>query len=207
MKGLMQKKEKGAVTIVEATFVFPIMIFVLFFLLFYGNAWYVKSNVENVVSKYSLEAAAEISDPLLKSIKENGKVSESKVRTQPYRYLTSSYANSVINTYKSKIKDEINITGFLKGMKPNSVKCKGEYKNFVLYQTVRFEVTYEIGVPIRIIFINDPIIMSFSSADEAPIGDSSEFVLNTNMVLDYVEKTGLDEKINKLLENVKGFFG
>lgn len=203
----MQKKEKGAVTIVEATFVFPIMIFVLFFLLFYGNAWYVKSNVENVVSKYSLEAAAEISDPLLKSIKENGKVSESKVRTRPYRYLTSSYANSVINTYKSKIKDEINITGFLKGMKPNSVKCKGEYKNFVLYQTVRFEVNYEIGVPIRIIFINDPIIMSFSSADEAPISDSSEFVLNTNMVLDYVEKTGLDKKINELLEKVKGFFG
>ena len=59
------KDEKGAVTIVEATFVFPIAFFVLFFLMFYGNAYYLKASVDSVVCQAAIDGAMQIQDPFL----------------------------------------------------------------------------------------------------------------------------------------------
>lgn len=199
-------KEKGATTIVEATFVFPIMFFVLFFLLFYGNSCYVKSNMDAVVSKYAIESAAEISDPLLAGLKNSGKISNDKTAFMPYRYLSDGYGDSVVTAYKSKIENEIKFSGYFSSMTPKAVSCRAEYKNNFLYQTVRYEATYSIQIPIRMIFFENPTIMKFISADEAPICDSSEFILNTNMVIDYVERSGLADKISKMVEKVKNFF-
>lgn len=203
MKGYHCKKDKGSVTIVEATFVFPIMFFVLFFLLFYGNSCYVKSNIDAVVSKYAIEAAAEISDPLLANLKENGIVGTYNPDSKPYRYLSNGYGNTVVSKYKQKIEDEIKFSGFFSSMSPKSVQCTGEYKNYFLYQTVKYDVTYNIQIPIRMIFFENPTIIKFSSADEAPVCDSSEFVLNTNMVIDYLEKTGIADKISEWVDKIK----
>lgn len=200
------KNEKGSVTIVEATFVFPIMFFVLFFLLYYGNSCYVKSNIDSVVSKYAIEAAAEIGDPLLANVKQNGAVSVYNPDSKPYRYMSNGHGNSVLNTYKSKIEKDIKFSGFFSSMTPKVVQCNAEYKNYFLYQTVRYEVIYNIQIPIRMIFFENPTIMKFISADEAPICDSSELVLNTNMVIDYVERSRLDDKISEMVDKVKAFF-
>lgn len=206
MNNKCKKSEYGAVTIVEATFVFPIMFFVLFFLLFYGNSCYVKSNIDAVVSKYATEAAAEIADPLLANLKENKVVGVYNPDSKPYRYMSSGYANTVVSKYKNKIEKEIKFSGFFSNMSPRSVQCKAEYKNYFLYQTVRYDVTYNIQIPIRIIFFENPTIMKFCSAEEVPVCDSSELILNTNMVIDYVEKTGLADKINDLKSKVSNFF-
>ena len=202
MKGLKLKNERGAVTIVEATFVFPIMFFVLFFLLFYGNSYYVKSNIDSIVSRYTIAAAAEIADPLLPSVVENGKI-ESINQFQPYRYLDKKYGDDIIKKYKRKISEEAKFSGYFSTMMPVDVSCKGEYKNYVLYQTVRYNVEYKIQIPIRIIFFEKPTILEYISEDEAPVGDSAEFVLNSNMVFDYLDRTGLPEKINELKDKIK----
>jgi len=80
--------ESGAVAIVEASFVFPIMFIILFFLIYMGNAFYVKAQVESVVEKYAIEGSNYCADPILSTIKEYGNVpSLSSLKTEPYRYI------------------------------------------------------------------------------------------------------------------------
>jgi len=199
--------ERGAVTIVEATFVFPIMFFVLFFLLFYGNAVYVKSHIDATVTKYTIQAAAEISDPLLSDVVKYGKVGQNTPDGKPYRYLSTGYGNSVVHAHKGDIEKDIkSFGGFFQKMTPKSVQCEGKFNNYVLYQTVRYDVKYNLQIPIKMIFSNNVTVMKFASTDEEPVNDTSELVLNTNMVIDYVERTGLDEKIKQLTDKVKSFF-
>lgn len=207
IKGFLKSDQRGAVTIVEATFVFPIMFFILFFLLFYGNAVYVNNTVSAVVSKYAIEAAAEISDPILKQINEDGSVPTTYKDGNPYRYMTTSYGNSIVSRYKTKITNEIKSAGIFTKMAPKVVSCKAKYKNYFLYQTVRYDLTYDIKMPIKIIFAESPIVVKFCSSDEVPICDSSEMVLNTNMVIDYVERSGLADKISQMTDKVKKLFG
>ena len=197
--------EKGAVTIVEATFVFPIMFFVLFFLLFYGNSVYVKSHIDSIVTRYAIEAAAEISDPLLEGVKANRGTVGGTADAKPYRYLLSGYANSIVAKYKNLIIKEAKFGGFFGSMTPKAVTCKAKYNNYILYQSVRYDVEYNIQIPIRMIFSNYITVMKFISSDEEPVSDASELVLNTNMVVDYAERLGIDKKINELKSKIKKF--
>ena len=137
-------KENGAVMVVEATFVFPIMIFVLFFLVFYGNSAYVKSNIDSVVTNYTIEAAAEISDTLLADVKSADSVGSEYKDGKPYRYFGNSHGNGVMSKYKTKIINEAKFSGFFGNMSPSAVQCKGKYNNYFLYQTVSYEVNYNI---------------------------------------------------------------
>lgn len=204
MKGMNLKKDKGAVTIVEAMFVFPIMFFVLFFLLFYCNACYINSNVTSQVSRYAITTAARIADPMLATLEETGSLptSAKNLKNYPYRYVSSGFGNSTAGTAKTNLKKDIGITGFFSGMEPKIRKLDVKYNNYILYQTVKVSVDYDIVVPIKIIFTDEPTVISFSVVDEAPVDDSSEFVRNINMVWNYAQRAGIEEKINKLKEKV-----
>ena len=58
------KRDKGAVMVVEATIVFPIMFFVIFLIILYGNVMYQKSKIDNYVSAYAQWGAQQCADPL-----------------------------------------------------------------------------------------------------------------------------------------------
>lgn len=47
----MRKEEKGAL-ILEATIVFPVMFFILLFLIYTGNMFYIRSQVDSIASLY-----------------------------------------------------------------------------------------------------------------------------------------------------------
>ena len=64
------KSENGAVPVVEATFVFPVMFFVIFFLLFMGNMYVSKAYFDNAVNQAAIKYAAQCADPNLKAINE-----------------------------------------------------------------------------------------------------------------------------------------
>lgn len=51
------RDETGAVAIVEATFVFPIMFFVLFFIMMMGNIYYQQARIDDIVSRYAIIGA------------------------------------------------------------------------------------------------------------------------------------------------------
>ena len=53
---------------------FPIMFFVLLFLIYMGNMFYMRSQVDAIVAKAAVKAAAYQADPQLKTIMEQGSV-------------------------------------------------------------------------------------------------------------------------------------
>lgn len=199
--------ETGAVMTVEATFVFPIMFFVLLFLIYFGNAYYIKSNIDSVVTRYAILGAAECADPQLKNLMKNGSVDTNlRANRDPYRYLFGGHGKSVQNFITEDVKKEINNKGFFEKMQPSVTKCSVKYNNNIIYQSFRVEVQYAIKFPIRFIFNDQNTVLNLSAVAEAPVVDGAEFVLNTNMAIDYVEQTGLPEKIEKLKSQISKFF-
>lgn len=82
------KNENGAVQIVEATFVFPIMFIVLFFLIYMGNAHYIKAQIEGIVETYAIKGASYCADPILETINQYGTVPGlDELSVEPYRYI------------------------------------------------------------------------------------------------------------------------
>lgn len=207
------KKDRGAVTIVEATFVFPIMFFVIFFMLYYGNACYVKATVDSAVSRCAVEAAARIADSNLAFLEETGSLetsAENNSQNYPYRYVLGGYVNNTVkNATEKKLEEEIQKTGLFFGLKPAVTDCDIKYKNYFVYQTISIDLDYQVKFPIKMIFSNEATVIHFTSHDEAAVSDASELVRNINMAEDFIDRTGIvdkvKEKISKLTDGVKSF--
>ncbi len=124
----MREDEKGSV-IVEATYVFPIVFFVIFFLLFMGDAYYLQSQVDSLTNQAAVLAAADCADPIAAEIQ----AGSFKIGTDPqlYRYLfIDNYMDKVT---KEKYKEALNEAlskkaGFFVGIISKITTCYVEYK-------------------------------------------------------------------------------
>ena len=86
------RDETGAVAIVEATFVFPIMFFVLFFIMMMGNIYYQQARIDDIVSRYAIIGAEKVTNPLRDNLEEGKTMitDSEQVDAEPYRYLFGS---------------------------------------------------------------------------------------------------------------------
>ncbi len=202
------KDENGAVQIVEASFVFPIMFFILIFLLYMGNAFYAKAQVESVVQTYAIEGANKCADPLLELIENNQLPSLNQIDIQPYRYVFGSM-NSVEKEISTKVIETISgkSTTFYKGMKAQlgSKSNIAKYTNYVVYSTFAVEVKYSITFPIRFMGTEPPVILQLTSRAEVPVNDTTEFIRNTDMVLDLFYGSQLANKISDTFSKINDF--
>ena len=206
------KKDSGAVVIVEAAFVFPVMFIVLFFLIYLGNAYYIRSQIESVVVENAITGANYCADPMLATIKETGSVpSVSNTSVKPYRYLFGGMNDIEEKISKQVIEDiKSSTVSLFKNMTPKLKTSKAEiakFNNFILYSTFTVEVKYEIAFPIR--FFDNSAISSLviNSRAEIPVNDAAEFIRNTDMVMDYFSETGLGKKIGNAFEKINEFLG
>lgn len=211
LKNLIKKvieNESGASEIVEATFVFPIIFFVLFFLIFFGNAYYVKANVDSVVSKAALKGALQVQDPYMEFVNgEAGNTTIESIEIAPYRYLFGGDMSRITNKISQEVKDSIKkSSGLLGGMNPkikNSDVAK--FNNKVLYSTFIVHVEYSIEFPWRFIYSSKPTIVKYASRSEEPVNDTVEFIRNTDMVLDMLDGNETYQKICDKFGKVKEF--
>lgn len=204
------KNEKG-VLIVEATFVFPVMFFVLFFLIFMGDAYYEKAKVDNYVTCMAIEGASKCADPLLEKIEANGKVPDSNNDIQPYRYVMGGMSSQITAT-KTELKQKINDSkSFFVGMEPKIKKCNVEYNNHILYSTFSVNVSYVVTFPIKFLGDDKTQLLKLNSRAEVPVTDVSEFIRNTDMAIDYLESSEVVQeglsKIKEAMSKVKSFLG
>lgn len=200
------KNEKGEM-VVEATLVFPVVFFVIFFLIYFGNVFYISAKVDAVADIMAVRGAANYTDPMLAKIQETGSAPSSYNDIRPYRYWFKTA--SVESDIRQKLSEKLgNVgTGFFAGMDPASVTTKADYENHLFYDAFIVEVTYNIQFPIRFIGSENPIILKLSSKAVASATDPDEFIRNTDMILDYYESTGLKNKVQEVVNKVKGFFG
>ncbi len=204
------KSEKGAVQIVEATFVFPIMFIILFFLIYMGNAHYVKAQVESVTEKYALEGAGYCADSMLETIKQTGSVpSLSALKTEPYRYIFGGM-NDIENKIATAVETEINgqSSSFFKNMSPKLKTSKAniaKFNNYVVYSTFSVEVQYVVEFPIRFLGADAPSMLTINSRAEVPVNDTAEFIRNTDMVIDLFHGTKIGQSISDIFGKINDF--
>lgn len=201
--------EDGMV-IIEATFVFPIMFIILFFLIYMGNAFFMKAQVESVVEQKAIEGAAYCADPLLETIKETGSVpSIDQLKTEPYRYIFGGMSD-----IEKKISGEVEGTlvgktsTFFKNMSPDITTPKADiaqYNNFVVYSTFSVEVKYTTKFPISFLGESTPPMLVITSRAEAPVDDTAEFIRNTDMVVDVFHGTKVGQKISDIFGKINDF--
>ena len=208
--------EDGAVHIVEATFVFPIMFIILFFLIYMGNAYYVKAQVEAIVTEEAVKGAAYCVDPILENLKENGAVPKlSELEMDPYRYIGGIFgADKTINNVENKIGREVEqrINGssvtLFRNMEPvvkTSRSKIANYNNHIFYSTFSVEVKCEVEFPIKFFGSSTPTMVEINSRSEVAVNDTSEFIRNTDMVIDYFGDSKLGQSIKSVFDKINGF--
>lgn len=209
-KGKMQmrrehNKESGML-IVEASLVFPVMFFAIIFLIYTGNVFYMRSQVDSAVVRCAIEGAALCADPLLNTINKEGSVPTEANQIKPYRYFTSmqdevQIANEKLEEILAGMGD-----GFFAGMNLQQCSSEVEMKNYFLFQTVHASASYNIKFPIRFIFSDEDYILDMESKYIATVNDNAEFINNVDMIIDYYEATGTQEKVNGLKSKLGDFF-
>lgn len=200
------KKEKGAATIVEMSIVFPIVLFIVLILIYLGNVYLQMSQVEAAVARTATYTAGIYADPLLETIGDGGGAPKSSTDIRPYRYLFgNSGAESVAQTYLSKEVKKIN-GGVFSSMKPRLSNVTVDVKNYVFYQVVSVSAEYQIQIPVY--FLGKEISLVRGSVSTSTcVSDGAEFIRNMNMAEDFMDSTGLTEKLEEMKESVKGWFG
>lgn len=200
------KSENGMVSLIEAAYVFPVMFFVIFFLIYFGNMFYVKAAVDSITSCEAIKGAQYYANPWVENVHES--LSDKEIPTenssvQPYRQFTSD------KTIQNKIQEETQKKikamggGVFAGMHAKNISCKASYKNYFLYAIFSVEVSYKISFPIRFLGEDERISIDFGSYDTATVTDNTEFIRNTDMVVDYVQRSKIYNEVKDKLQQIK----
>lgn len=216
------KSEKAVATIVEATIVFPIVFFTVCFMIFLGNAYFQMAKIETAVTAAAIEGAARCTDPFHSTVTSNkdgdGKISVPITFNdiEPYRYILNaggkdSNISAVEADLKNRLKRTVGSSGFFLGMTPNVKFSEVKYNNHFFYATLSVEVKYEITIPMKLIGKKEFTVFSSAARAEVAVNDPADFILNTDMVIDYVERsekaTEAIGKIKEAMEKVRKFIG
>ena len=186
------KKECGAVLIIEAVFVFPIMFIIVFVMLLAGGAYYQHARVERLVVEAAIDGASRCENPMLDKVSKAGSVptGTADAKVMPYRYLFTGNAEEIGNETESELKKNIEgltSVGF-KGLEPKEVHVKATPKMFILISSFQIEGEFDIELPIRMIFSNENFKFHYSVSMTEPIGDPAEFVRNVSTIQDILER-------------------
>ncbi len=192
MKERKKQQEYGAVLILEAVFVFPIMFIIVLIMLMAGGAYYQHARVERLVIEAALDGASQCENPMLKKVQENGSVPTGTSDTQvmPYRYLFTGNARGIGDTVESELRRKVEgLTSLaFKGMEPQNVSVAVKPKMFILMSSFQVQCEFDIVLPIRMIFSDENIKFHYAVHITEPIGDPAEFVRNVSTVQDILEQ-------------------
>jgi len=186
------KEEKGAVEVVEAAFVFPIVIFVVILFMMFGNMLYQQAKMDAIAVRGAEYLATIYTNPILSQ--DAIPTNSTQVDVKPYRYLFGD--GGAEDKAKEFIRKEIDKTGtgLFSGMEMNANIKTCQIKNFVVYQTAQVEIEYSIElIPMKL--FDSPSMFRCSNATVTAATDSAEFIRNIDMIMDYSEEFGLTQKI------------
>lgn len=188
--------EEGAVEVVEAAFVFPIVMFVVVLLIFLGNFFYQQAKMDAIAVRGAQYLAAIYANPLL--MEGSIPTDSTKIEIKPYRYLLGDKdAEAKAKEYMENLMKAAG-TGLFSGMEPKGTVKTCKINNYVVYQTAAVELEYSIELmPMR--FFDSPSLFRTSNATVTAAVDAAEFVRNVDMIMDYSKEYGLTDKIQEFV--------
>ena len=217
---MLQKiKSENGMAIVEATYVFPIIVIIVFLLIYVGNGYWQKCKIESIVTKAAIQGAAYCGNPLTEKVDSKNFPDVNSLNVYPYRHLFTGKMNEIESSVESSVKKEIAKvgSGLFSNMNKVSSSVETEYDAAFLYSTFLVDVDYKIRLPLKILWQDDYFYITFTSRVEVPVTDSTEYIRTFDTVIDYMEKTGLMEKfddtkkeftdlVNKVGDGIKNLF-
>lgn len=192
---MKENREKGTMTLFEATIVFPIVFIIVFVMLMMGNVYFMHSAMERGIVQTGINAAASSENPMMAKILETGQIPTSPSNgpdVMPYRYIFTGNVKSICADMESRL---TNYAGSLKsialfrGIQPviNSVDVTPNM--YLIYSEVEVNCDFKITLPLRMLFEDERIGFRYKLSVKEPIGDPAEFVRNAAMVKDYMERS------------------
>ena len=206
LTNMQAEKERGAI-IMEATFVFPIMLIVILLMLVLGNAYYQKCRIDAIIAKQTISGAAYCADPQLMGIEGGSIPNANNVTVYPYRAFSGSGATEMKRAL-GKVTERVNeqmdklSTGLFLDMRPKDANIKIDYSNMVLTAAFSIEASYSIQLPVRMLFMEDWYVLKMNTRLEMPVGSATELIRNTDMAEDYMERYGVGEGYSKAKDKI-----
>ena len=210
------KQEKGSL-IVEASIVFPVMFFLVVFIIYIGNMYFEQAKIENIVLKNAIYGAESIADPFHEGMSKEKPVITSDPRAlnnNPYRYLFGSddYKNLETEVHNRVVKEIGDVkTIFFKNSTAENFSTElpgGNYAHYdrnFLYSTFTVQVNYEVKIPLRFFFTEDLTIYKLKARAEVMVNDESEFIRNVDMAFDLLSETKVAQAIGDVFTKVNAF--
>lgn len=208
MKVQVAEKQKGAVAVIEAAFVFPVMFIIVLVMILAGEVFYQRSRVEQAAHIAVIDAAAACSNPMLNYVQESGSVptNPSASKVMPYRYIFTGNMKKVCRDEENALRQTISGMKPLafKGIKPKLISLSIKPENYFLVSYVHLKCNYEIELPIRMLFTKEPFKFNYTITITQPVGDSAEFVRNVGLVVDIMQRNEtIMQACQKLAEGMK----
>jgi|BioPla2DNA2_1021312.scaffolds.fasta_scaffold01842_1 hypothetical protein len=208
------KNDGGAVPIVEGAIVYPVVFFTIAFLLFFGNALHEKSKIDSIAMRAAVYGASSIQDPFYMELINAGVAEESQVvppdfsfrDSKPYRYFFG--VAGVEEEVKRLVERSINndSTRIFVSQINNEPIVNAKFNNYVFYSTFSVDIVFSYKLPFSWGLMELPPVITLSSRAEVPLNDAPEFIKNTDMIVDFYVQSGLEKKINDLMNKVKDYF-
>lgn len=192
MRQKKRRGECGAVLVIEAVFVFPIMFIIVFVMIMAGGAYFQHARVERLVVEAALDGASRCENPMLEKVSNTGSVptGTSDAKVMPYRYLFTGNAKEIGAEVSGELQEKIEgLSSFgFRGLEPKNVSVKATPKMFVLVSSFEVECAFDVVLPIRMLFAKENFKFHYTVSMTEPIGDPAEFVRNVSMVQDLLER-------------------
>ena len=201
------KEQKGAVVIMEATFVFPIMFIIVFIMIMACEAYFQYARVENACIQAAIKGAARCENPTLEAVQHSGAVPTDTTATHvyPYRYIFPDQINKIAEQTAAELSKTVK--GFdvilFRGMRPTKVQIQVKPQVNVFVSSLAADCSFEIKLPIRMIFSGEEIAFRYAISIRQSVGDPAEFVRNVSTVQDLLDSTELGAKIEDAAGKIK----
>jgi len=216
MKKMNLKSEKGE-AVIEATLIYPIVFFVTAFIILlglyemqgvleYSCAQYIANYTSRLITEPGYENYGEINNNNI-DFKSVDAFRDDKDKFSAHIYRRINYNGVQKNAMQNKLEGMVSGSKLLK---IDNTNCSVKFKRTILNTTVIVTVEDSITMPGFLNYIGLDNKWQRSVTATAVVTDPAEFIRNFDMAQDAVtyvlDKLGLGDKIEPLLEKVTGFY-
>lgn len=216
MKKIDLKSEKGE-AVIEATLVYPIVFFVTGFIILFGLyqmqgvleyscAQYIANYTTKLITEPGYENYGEIDNNDI-DFKSVNIFSDERDKFSAGIYRRINYSGVSKDNMKNRLENMVNSSKLLK---IDNTDCSVKFKRTILNTTIIVTVKDSIEMPGFLRYIGLDNKWERSVTATAVVTDPAEFIRNFDMAQDAItyvlDKLGLGDKIEPLLEKVTGFY-
>lgn len=208
------KEEKGAALLVEAAFVYPVVIIVVVFMLYMGMYMYESAVIHDMAATTSMMASKSISFPgydelggsYVLGVGSEGEITVGTVKKayedmSPYRYIVKGKVNNLFN--EGLIAQTENIL-----LKEEDIKCNIDVKRHLLSRRITVKLEKQVSMPQFFDIIGIADSYKITATETSITSDPAEFVRNTDITANAMgylaDKLKLGEKLSALREKING---